>query len=88
MSSARLAAWADLAASVDVSAHRALVGGAGGLLLGAGHAALAQHYESAFHVSLGLLQGLQAIAHGSAGLLAEFLYLLGINLFAHCDPSL
>ena len=37
---------ADLAAGVDVGAHRAFVGGARRLLLRGGHAALAQHDEA------------------------------------------
>ena len=74
---------ADLAAGMDVGAHRALVGGAGGLLLCRGHAALAQHHECLFDVSLGLLQSLQAVAHGRAGLLAKLLHQLCINLFCH-----
>jgi hypothetical protein len=74
---------ADLAAGVDVGADRALVGGAGGLLLRRGHAALAQHDEGAFDVALGLLQGLQTIAHGRAGLLAQLLDQTCTNLFTH-----
>ena len=48
---------ADLAAGVDVGSHGAFVGGAGSLLLCRGHAALAQHNERAFNVTLSLLQG-------------------------------
>jgi hypothetical protein len=38
---------ADLAAGMDIGAHRALVGGAGSLLLRRGHAPLAQHHKRA-----------------------------------------
>ncbi len=74
----------DFAAGVNIGAHRALVGGAGGLLLRRGHAALAQHHESVLDVSLALLQSLEAIAHGRAGLFAQLFHQFGINLFAHC----
>ena len=43
---------ADFAAGVDVLADRAFVGGAGGFLLGGGHAALAQDDEGLFHCRL------------------------------------
>jgi hypothetical protein len=82
---------ADLAAGVDVGADRALVGGAAGLLGSRGHAALAQHNEGVFHVALGFLQGLEAVAHGGAGLFAEFLDELGVDLYGfsgrHKFPS-
>ena len=77
---------ADLAAGVDVGSDGALVGGAAGLLGGRGHAALAQDDEGVLHVALGLLQGLQAVAHGRAGLFAEFLDELGVDLHSfHVD---
>jgi hypothetical protein len=71
---------ADLAAGVQVGAYRALVGGSAGLLGRGRHAALAQHHERGLHLALGLLQRLQAVAHGRARLLAEFLYQFGVNL--------
>src|ERR1035437_5266426 len=80
--------YADLAAGVNIGAHRALVGRAGGLLLRRGHAPLAQHHKGILDISLGLLQRLQAVAHRRAGLLAQLLYQLCINLFAHCFFSL
>ena len=58
-------------------------GGGGGFFLGGGHAALAQDDEGLFHVAFGFLQGLQAVAHGRAGLFAEFFYELCIDLFSH-----
>ena len=64
---------ADLSAGVDVGSDRALVGGARGLLGSRCHAALAEDDERLLHVALGLLQRLQAVAHGGAGLFAEFL---------------
>ena len=70
----------DLAACVDVGADRALVGGARGLLGSRGHATLAEDDEGLLHITLGLLQGLEAVAHGRAGLLAEFLDELGVDL--------
>ena len=72
---------ADLAAGVDVGSDCALVGGAGGLLGGRGHAALAEDDEGLFHVALGFLEGLEAVAHGGAGLFAEFLDELGVDLY-------
>ncbi len=76
---------ADLAAGVDVGADRALVGGARGLLGGGGHATLAEDDEGLLHITLGLLEGLEAVAHGGAGLLAEFLDELGVDLHSfHC----
>ena len=78
---------ADLAAGMDVGAHCAFVGGAGRLLLCRGHAALAQHNECVFDISLCLLQSLQAVAHRRARLLAEILYQLCINLVSHMSSS-
>ena len=72
---------ADLAAGVDVGADGAFVGGAAGLLGSRRHAALAQHDEGFFHVALGFLQGLEAVAHGRAGFFAEFFDLLGVDLY-------
>src|SRR6201999_2243046 len=65
--------YADLAAGVDVGAHSAFVSGARRLLLRGGHAPLAQYDESLLHIALGLLEGLEAVAHRRAGLLAELL---------------
>ena len=72
---------ADLSAGVDVGAHRALVGGAGGLLGRRGHAALAEHDEGLFHVALGFLERLEAVAHGGAGLFAEFFDEFCVDLY-------
>ena len=74
---------ADFAAGMNVGAHRALVGGARRFLLRAGHAALAQDNKRLLNIALGLLEGLEAIAHGRAGLLAKLLYQLCSNLLAH-----
>ncbi len=74
----------DFAAGVNIGAYRALVGSAGGFLLRRGHAALAQHHERLFDVAFRLLQSLEAIAHGRAGLLTQLFHQLGINFFAHC----
>ena len=80
---------ADLAAGVDVGPHCALVGGARGLLGGRGHATLAEDDERLLHVTLGLLESLEAVAHGCAGLLAEFLDEVGGDLrcVRHSDCS-
>ena len=72
---------ADLAAGVDVGSDCALVGGAGGLLGGRCHAALAEDDEGFFHVALGFLQGLEAVAHGGAGLFAEFFDEFCVDLY-------
>ena len=65
---------------MDIGADRALIGGAGGLLGGRSHAALAQHDERLLHVAIGFLEGLEAVAHGRAGLFAEFLDELCVDL--------
>ena len=82
--------YADLAAGVDVGADCALVGGARGLLGSRRHAALAQDDEGVFHVALGFLEGLEAVAHGGAGLFAEFLDELGVDFrgFSMCRHNL
>ena len=72
---------ADLAAGVDVAGDRAFAGGAGGLLGGHGHAALAEHDDGLLHVALGLDQGVLAIHHGSAGLVAELADLGSGNIY-------
>ena len=78
---------ADLAAGMNVGADRALIRGAGSLLLRRRHAALAQHDECIFDIALGLLQSLQAVAHGRARLLAKLLHQLCINLLSSLSSS-
>src|SRR6185503_14954479 len=68
---------------VDIGSDRSLVRGASSLFLSGGHAALAQHNERVFDISLGLLQSLEAITHGRARFLAEILYQFCIYLFCH-----
>ncbi len=72
---------ADLSAGVDVGSDCALIGGAGGLLGSRGHAALAEDDEGVFHVAFGFLEGLEAVAHGGAGLFAEFLDEFCVDLY-------
>jgi hypothetical protein len=74
---------ADFTPGMNVGAHRAFIGGAGGLLLRGGHAPLAQDHEGFLDVPLSLLQRLQAVAHGRTRFLAEVFYQFGVNLLAH-----
>ncbi len=71
---------ADFASGVDVAGHRAFAGNASGLLGGGGHALLAENDDGAFHVALGLGEGVLAVHHGSVGLLAKLFHLCGSNV--------
>src|SRR5438132_2177486 len=65
---------ADLAAEVDVRAHRAFGGAAAGLLPCGGQALLPQPGDRLLDVAARLQQGLLAIHHSRAGLLAQLLH--------------
>jgi hypothetical protein len=67
---------------VDVCANCALVGRTARLFGSGGHPALAQHNKGVFHIALGFLQCLEAVAHRGTGFFAQFLYELGIDLYS------
>src|SRR4051794_7719224 len=83
---------ADLAVGVDVGLDRALGGLAAGELRGAGDALLAQPGDGRVDVAPGLLEGLLAVHHPRARLVAQGLDVLGgdglVAHFAHFASSL
>src|SRR5712664_1850053 len=75
---------ADLAAQVDVRPHRALCGAAAGLLPRRGQALLPQPGDRLLDVAARLQQGLLAVHHPRAGLLAQVLHHRRCH-FRHCE---
>src|SRR6266436_2112874 len=75
---------ADLAAQVDVRPHRALCGAAAGLLPRRGQALLPQPGDRLLDVAARLQQGLLAVHHPRAGLLAQVLHHRRRH-FRHCE---
>src|SRR5690349_14427220 len=73
--------YADLASGVDVAGHGAFTGDARSLLGGDRNALLPQDDDRLLHVTFGFGEGLLAVHHGGAGLLAEFLDLGGRNIW-------
>ena len=75
---------ADLAAGVDVACHRAFAGHARAFFGRDRDAALAQNDDGLLQVALGLGEGLLAIHHRRARLVAEFFYLRCRDIHCGC----
>ena len=71
---------ANLAAGVNVVAHRTFAGHTRRFLRGHGNALFAQHDDCLFQVAFGFGQGLFAIHHRRSGFFAELFYLCSRNV--------
>src|SRR5439155_14378988 len=71
---------ADFASGMNVVRNRAFAGDAGSLLLGHGSAAFAENDDCLLQIAIRFGERFLAVHHGSAGLVAELLYLPSRNV--------